>query len=107
MKRTERRTNRKLAMQSYIRTVQTQFRANASSSNFSDELSHKLYAQQDYLAQQIGEAGYTEDSAKADAMALQYALADVEDGYARNVIKQMANSRRYWHIACYAQVWSL
>ena len=107
MKRTMRRQSRKEAMQSYIRTVQAQFRENASSSHYSDELSHKLYTQQVYLAQQIGEAGYTEDSAKADAVALQHALADVEDGYVRNVIKQMANSRRYWHIACYAQMWSI
>jgi hypothetical protein len=107
MKRTVRRNNRKLAMQATIRQVQADWRYLVGAKNYDHQLGDRLYAQQVYLAKQIAEANYTEDAAFQDAVTLQRALADVDDYYARSVIREMARSRRYWHIACYEEMWSL
>lgn len=107
MKRSIRRTNRKVAMQATIRKVQADWRYLVGAKSYDHELGDKLYAQQVYLARQIAEANYTEDAAAQDAIALQRAIADVDDYYARSVIREMARSRRYWHIACYEEMWSL
>ena len=105
-RRTIRRTTRKLAMQATIRQVQADWRY-LGAKDYDHELGDKLYAQQVYMARQIAEANYTEDAAAQDAIALQRAIADVDDYYARSVIREMAHSRRYWHIACYEEMWSL
>lgn len=107
MNRKERRITRTKAMRTTVRKVQAEFNQNACSPNFSEELSHKLYAQQTYLARQIAEANYTEDAARQDAKELANAIADVDSYYLRSVIRELARSRRYWHIACYEEMWSL
>ena len=106
-KRSIRRTTRKLAMQATIRQVQADWRYLVGAKDYDHELGDKLYTQQVYMARQIAEANYTEDAAAQDAIALQRAIADVNDYYARSVIREMARSRRYWHIACYEEMWSL
>lgn len=106
-KRSIRRTTRKLAMQATIRQVQADWRYLVGAKDYDHELGDKLYAQQVYMARQIAEANYTEDAAFQDAIALQHAIADVDDYYARSIIREMARSRRYWHIACYEEMWSL
>lgn len=107
MKRTARRTARKVAMEATIRKMQADWRYLVGAKTYDHQLGDKLYAQQVYLAKQIAEANYTEDAAFQDAIALQRAIADVDDYYARSVIREMARSRRYWHIACYEEMWSL
>lgn len=106
-KRSIRRQSRKQAMEVTIRQVQADWRYLVGAKDYDHELGDKLYAQQVYMARQIAEANYTEDAASQDAIALQRAIADVDDYYARSVIREMARSRRYWHIACYEEMWSL
>lgn len=106
-KRSIRRTTRKLAMQATIRQVQADWRYLVRAKDYDHELGDKLYAQQVYMARQIAEANYTEDAAQKDAKELANAIADVDDYYTRSVIREMARSRRYWHIACYEEMWSL
>ena len=108
MNRTMRRTIRTKAMQTAIRQIQREWRGLVGTSKYdTNGAGSKLYDQQAYLAKQIAKANYTQDNAKKDAKELERALMDVEDSYARNVIKHMAWSRRYWHIACYEEMWSL
>lgn len=107
MNRETRRQNRTRAMRTTVRKVQAEFNQNACSSSYSEELSHKLYAQQAYMARQIAEANYTEDAAKADAKELANAIANVDNWYLRSIIRELGRSRRYWHIACYEEMWSL
>lgn len=106
-KRSIRRQSRKQAMEVTIRQVQADWHYLVGAKSYDHELGDKLYAQQVYMARQIAEANYTEDAAAQDAVALQRAIADVDDYYARSVIHEMARSRRYWHIACYEEMWSL
>ena len=107
MNRQQRRKTRSAAMRTTIRQVQADWRYLVGAKTYDHQLGDKLYAQQVYMARQIAEANYTEDAAAQDAKELANAIADVDDYYARSVIKEMARSRRYWHIACYEEMWSL
>lgn len=108
MNRKERRTIRSKAMRATIRQIQENWRDLVGTANYKrNDTGSKLYDQQAYLAKQIAEAHYTEDSARNDAKELANAIVDIDDYYAKSVIKEMARSRRYWHIACYEEMWSL
>ncbi len=107
MNRQARRQVRKQAMEHTIREIQSEWRVLTSQMEYDQDLSAKLYHQQTWLAREIAEANYTQDNANKDAKELERALQDINNCYARNVVKHMAWSRRYWHIACYEEMWSL
>ena len=107
MNRQQRRQTRTKAMRTTIRRIQADWRYMVGCKDYDRNASYKLYDQQTYLARQIAEANYTEDAAQQDAKELANAIADVDGYYARSVIKELARSRRYWHIACYEEMWSL
>lgn len=107
MKRSIRRTIRTKAMRTTISRIQADWRYMVGCKDYDRNASGRLYDQQTYLARQIAEANYTEDAAQRDAKELANAIADVDSYYARSVIKELARSRRYWHIACYEEMWSL
>lgn len=107
MNRQQRRQTRTKAMRTTIRKIQADWRYLVCAKDYDRKLGDKLYAQQVYMARQIAEANYTEDAAAQDAKELANAIADVDSYYARSVIKELARSRRYWHIACYEEMWSL
>ena len=107
MNRQQRRKTRSAAMRTTIRQVQADWRYMVGCKDYDRDASYRLYDWQAYMARQIAEANYTEDAAQQDAKELANAIADVDDYYLRSVIKEMARSRRYWHIACYEEMWSL
>lgn len=107
MNRQQRRQARSKAMRTTIREIQADWRYMVGHKDYDHDASSRLYNQQAYLARQIAEANYTEDAAMADAKELANAIANVDDWYLCSRVKELARSRRYWHIACYEEMWSL
>lgn len=109
MNRTIRRIARKEAMVNTILRINTAI----SKVDFSDpndkDTFHKLLDKKEYIAKQIAEASYTQNSMKYDHNEVKRIFSHMDEGgcaeWVKWDIEQLAASRRRWSIATNKQIW--
>lgn len=109
MNRINRRTARKEAMMNTIGRIDNAMRRVKFSDPDGKATYNRLSAQKDYIAQQIAEASYTENSMEANQIEVQRILDNVRASncskWVEWDIKQLASSRRRWAIMTAKEIW--
>lgn len=109
MNRINRRTARKEAMMNTIMRINTAIHRVKFSDPDGKATFNKLCTQKEYIAQQIAEASYTENSMKANQIEVQRILDNVRASncskWVEWDIKQLASSRRRWAIMSTKEIW--